>query len=212
MMEGISLKLTSYARMTQQKMWCNGKVICENPGVEPKQWLSEIYKKMGCDYPKFFKMDPLCKSGFLTAEQVMGSLQLPPDVPKEDWAVVGFNSAGSLDDDRTYQSTIQNPDSYFPSPAVFVYTLANIVTGEIAIRHKIKGESSFYVAQQFCPAAILRAVTDVLQLSPAQHVLAGWMDFDEGVCQTLLFSATLSEHQKTPVLTEALLQELWDAH
>ena len=42
-----------------------------------------------------------------------------------------------------FQETIQHADSYYPSPALFVYTLPNIVTGEIAIRNKYYGETSF---------------------------------------------------------------------
>lgn len=208
-MEEKQLRLMSYARITNQQVVSNGNIIIENIDTDIKHWLSEIYKKLGCDYPKFFKMDPLCKSGFLTAELVMSHLHLSPDEPKEDWAVVCFNSAGSLDDDRTYQATIQEADSYFPSPAVFVYTLANIVTGEIAIRHKIKGESSCYVAQKFQPGTILQAVNDVLQLTPARHVLAGWVDFDEGVCDVLLFAATLSSDPQMPLLTEPSLQDIF---
>ena len=208
-MEEKQLRLMSYARITNQQVVSDGKTIIENVDTDIKHWLSEVYKKLGCDYPKFFKMDPLCKSGYLTSELVMSHLHLSLDEPKEDWAVVCFNSAGSLDDDRTYQATIQEADSYFPSPAVFVYTLANIVTGEIAIRHKIKGESSCYVAQEFQPGEILQAVTDVLQLTPVRHVLAGWVDFDEGVCQTLLFAATFSSDPQMPLLTESALQDLY---
>ena len=208
-MEEKQLRLMSYARITNQQVVSNGNLILSNQDVDAKHWLSEIYKHLDCDYPKFFKMDPLCKSGFLTAELVMRNLQLVPEEPKEDWAVVCFNSAGSLDDDRTYQATIQEADSYFPSPAVFVYTLANIVTGEIAIRHKIKGESSCYVAQKFQPGTILQAVNDVLQRTPARHVLAGWVDFDEGVCDVLLFTTAFSSDPALPVVTEELLHEIY---
>ena len=193
-MEEKQLRLMSYARITNQQVVSNGETIIENIDTDIKHWLSEIYKKLGCDYPKFFKMDPLCKSGFLTAELVMSHLHLSPDEPKEEWAVVCFNSAGSLDDDRTYQATIQEADSYFPSPAVFVYTLANIVTGEMA---------------KFQPETILQAVNDVLQRTPARHVLAGWVDFDEGVCDVLLFAATLSSDAQMPLLTESTLQTIF---
>lgn len=208
-MEEKQLRLMSYARITNQQVVSNDETIIKNTDIDIKHWLSEIYKNLGYDYPKFFKMDPLCKSGFLTAELVMRNLQLVPEEPKEDWAVVCFNSAGSLDDDRTYQATIQEADNYFPSPAVFVYTLANIVTGEIAIRHKIKGESSCYVAQKFQPGTILHAVNDVLQRTPARHVLTGWVDFDEGVCDVLLFAVTLSDDPALPVATGELLHEIY---
>ena len=208
-MEAKQLRLMSYARITNQRVVSNGNLILENKEGDAKHWLSEIYKHLGCDHPKFFKMDPLCKSGFLTAELVMRNLHLVPEDPKEDWAVVCFNSAGSLDDDRTYQATIQEADNYFPSPAVFVYTLANIVTGEIAIRHKIKGESSFYVEEKFNAARVIGAAEDVLRLTPARHVLTGWVDFDEGVCDVLLFAVTLSDDPALPVATGELLQEIY---
>ena len=35
------------------------------------------------------------------------------------------------------------------SPALFVYTLPNIVIGEICIRHHFKGENAFFVFKQF---------------------------------------------------------------
>ena len=83
-MEEKQLRLMSYARITNQQVVSNGKTIAENIDTDIKHWLSEIYKKLGCDYPKFFKMDPLCKSGFLTAELVMNHLHLSPDELKED--------------------------------------------------------------------------------------------------------------------------------
>ena len=62
-------------------------------------------------------------------------------VPREDRAVVFFNRSASLQADTAYQATIQDPDNFYPSPAAFVYTLPNIVTGEIAIRNKYFGET-----------------------------------------------------------------------
>lgn len=107
--------------------------------------LTELYRAHVGDYPKFFKMDTLCKLGFVASELLLQAEGEPRFVPREDRAVILYNKHASLQADTAYQTTIQDPDNFFPSPAAFVYTLPNIVTGEIAIRNKYYGETSFFV-------------------------------------------------------------------
>ena len=149
---------------------------------DPKQWLSELYNHLGMNYPKFFKMDRQSKAGILAAEMVMRAVGQSNEELKNDWGVVCFNSAASLDDDRTYQETIQDSENYFPSPSVFVYTLANIVAGEMAIKYKLRGETSFYVSQHLDKKRLEEAVSDVFTQTKATHLLAGWVDYDNGHC------------------------------
>ena len=104
--------------------------------------LEAIYRKYIGDWPKFFKMDPLAKLGFVASElllQAEGGDRQPTDRR----AVILFNRSGSLADDINYQRGIDGPD-HLGSPSLFVYTLPNIVTGEIAIRNKYYAETSFY--------------------------------------------------------------------
>lgn len=155
---------------------------------DTKQWLSELYNHLGMAYPKFFKMDCLSKAGILAAEMVMRAVGQANEELKNDWGVVCFNSAASLDDDRTYQATIQDPENYFPSPSVFVYTLANIVAGEMAIKYKLRGETSFYVSEHFDKEKLKKAVADVFAQTNAKHLLAGWVDYDNGHCNVQLFA------------------------
>ena len=61
--------------------------------------------------------------------------------------------AASLDTDLKHQATIANPQEYYPSPAVFVYTLPNICLGEISIRHQLHTEGSFFVLDSYQQAA-----------------------------------------------------------
>ena len=126
--------------------------------------LVELYRRFAGDYPKFFKMDTLCRLGFIAAELLLKN-------GKAD-AVILANRSASLKNDNDYIATISG-SGYYPSPALFVYTLPNIVTGEIAIRHQITGETSFY---------ILRAPSELepLVLSAVSNrqsaVLAGWVE------------------------------------
>ena len=140
-------------------------------------FLAEAFRQTGIDYRKFYKMDPLARLGFLAAE-----LLLPPPIAdeplKEDWGLICFNSTASLAADRTYQRTIPPGDDFFPSPADFVYTLPNIVTGEIAIRHKIQGETMFYILPAFLPTEICHIVCETVRDAGLHHALVGWVDID----------------------------------
>ena len=137
--------------------------------------ITGLYREFVGDYPKFFKMDSLCKLGFIGAELLLKGVSAED---KENAAIILFNRNGSLVTDRNYQKTIAD-DNYFPSPALFVYTLANIVTGEIAIRNKIYGESSFYVLNGQDMDLMNDIINNAYLTSSPTFILTGWVDFDE---------------------------------
>lgn len=164
-------------QITQDEVWINGTPLLKRD--DDSDWLSHIYHTIGMQYPKFFKMDNLCKAGTLAAELVLKEEQFDRENGKEDWAILLMNSASSLDDDRKYQQTIAQSDNYYPSPAIFVYTLANIVTGEIAIRHKINGESSFYIFEKSSTETMNELVAQTFLDHPSlTHLICGWTDVD----------------------------------
>lgn len=155
-------------RITPGEVTVDGNVImtCAN--------LTELYRATSGDYPKFFKMDGLCRLGFLAAELLLGDMD---NAEKEHGAIILFNRNGSLITDRNYMRTISG-DSFFPSPALFVYTLANIVTGEIAIRHHIHGETSFHVLSEYDEKAMMETVRETFLTSSPAFILAGWADYE----------------------------------
>ena len=177
-----TISVISQCEITDDMVVLNGETIVTRK-ADSNSWLTDIYRQIGMAYPKFFKMDNLCKAGTLAAELLLKDMDFDRETVKPDWAVILMNSASSLDDDRHYQTTIQDADNYYPSPAVFVYTLANIVTGEIAIRHKIGGESSFYVLPSFSPELMQKTVSQCFAANPElTHIICGWADYDEGRC------------------------------
>jgi len=141
--------------------------------------LREIYKQiLRLNYPKFYKMDPLCQLGFIATELLLNGFDAPSLC--DDCAIVLFGKSGSLVSDIAHQHNIQDPQHFFPSPAIFVYTLPNIVTGEIAIRHHIHNETAFFALPQDNPQlmrsilmAILHDDTDV------NMAITGWLDCDD---------------------------------
>ena len=151
-------------------------VVLDGQAVETQEtgakMLVELYRRFAGDYPKFFKMDTLSRLGFIAAELLLSGRQT--DAPsRQQHAVDGIilaNRSASIKNDRDYLATIAE-GRYYPSPALFVYTLPNIVTGEIAIRHRIQGETSFYILDR--PEDLEPLIGQALSRSSAA-VLAGW--------------------------------------
>jgi len=173
------------------------KIICGNLWIKKQVHLSfktpeEItgfYRSLQVDYPKFFKMDGLSKLGFLASEMIFKDYE-NRFIPREDAAVVCFNSSSSLDIDVQYQDTINNIENYFPSPSLFVYTLPNIVTGEIAIRNKFFGETSFYIFENFEKKHIFRTVLNVFSDKITNFVLLAWIEYFENTFEASMFLVT----------------------
>ena len=138
--------------------------------------LTELYRNHIGDYPKFFKMDTLSKLGFIASELLLNTEGNRDFEPREDRAVIFFNRNASLQADTHYQSTIQNPENFFPSPAAFVYTLPNIVTGEIAIRNKYFGETSFMVIDDYDEKIIMKNLENAFQDPITKTIIGGWVD------------------------------------
>lgn len=139
--------------------------------------LTEAYRQYINDYPKFFKMDGLCKLGFIASELLLQQENATRFVARDDRSVILFNHSGSIDADKNYQMTISADKDYFPSPAMFVYTLPNIITGEIAIRNKYYGETSFYVLDSFSAEMIINVCVLTQCDNATKSVLAGWLDY-----------------------------------
>ena len=144
-----------------------------------KDLLTALYRQYVGDYPKYYKMDPLSRLGFIASELLLQAEGAERFVACDDRAVIFFNHSSSVCADRQYIETIVDPDNCFPSPSVFVYTLPNIVTGEIAIRNGYHGETSFYIL----PRQDDRLMQQILQAScldsTTQSILCGWLDYED---------------------------------
>jgi len=149
------------------------------------EFLAALYRSLKTDYPKFFKMDGLSKLGFLASELIFGDEAVRFE-PRRDMAVVCFNRSASLEADLAYQETIRPGENYFPSPSVFVYTLPNIVAAEIAIRNRIFGETSFFVAEHFDAGQTAAAVSHAFRNADARYVLTAWVEYSGGRYETLM--------------------------
>ena len=137
--------------------------------------ISDFYHSMQITYPKFYKMDGISKLGFIASETLLKGNENRFD-PCEDTAVICFNRSASSEIDRQYQGTISDNKNFFPSPSLFVYTLPSIVLGEIAIRNKFLGETSFYILENFDVAQITETVKNAFFDKSTKQVLFAWIE------------------------------------
>lgn len=148
-----------------------------------------LYREAGISYPKFFKMDLLSKVAFLAAEWVVPAVV---NADKNHIATVVSTGSGCLDVDKRFEESRAG----LASPALFVYTLPNIMLGEICIRHGFKGEQVCTVAAEPDPAWLSFCVSDQLQHRGTEACLCGHVEAVEGRLEACLLwvSAQPSAH------------------
>lgn len=139
--------------------------------------LNYLYKDRIGNYPKFYKMDGLARLGFVASELILAQEGQKRFVNNERRAVVFFNKYGTAHADMEYLKTISDEDNFYPSPSEFVYTLPNIVNGEISIRNEYCGETCFYIL----PEKDERRMNEILQTSfldnKIDSILTGWIEY-----------------------------------
>lgn len=111
-------------------------------------------------------MDILSKLAFLAVEILSPDLS---QINKERVAVVLSTSEGCLEVDKKFEES----RSTFASPALFVYTLPNIMLGEICIRHKIKGAQICLIEASVQPELLHFYVSDLLERRRTEACLCG---------------------------------------
>ena len=147
---------------------------------EDGQTLTDIYKQQIGDYPKFYKMDLLTRLAFVATEKTHSNSPLKGEDKKT--ALILFNHSSSIVADRQFFETIRDADNYFPSPSVFVYTLPNITTGEVAIRHHLCGETSFYILPDKDEDLMQQILEASIAGTNTKTVISGWVDAESETC------------------------------
>ncbi|HKX86483.1 MAG TPA: hypothetical protein VJL37_07410 [Flavobacterium sp.] len=167
--------ISEYCVIENNSVTINGNKHFESEELTFSEFAKTIYKKNEIDYPKFFKMDGLSKLAFLASEIILKKVARIDE--ENDIAVVFSNKSSSLDTDVKYQDSIASKEAYFPSPAVFVYTLPNICIGEVSIKHNLKSENAFFIFDEL-PFEFIRNYAEVLlETQKAEKVLCGWVEY-----------------------------------
>lgn len=162
--------IKSFCTIEANGISVDGARVFESQAESFHEFSKEALRHFGIQYPKFFKMDALSKLAFLGSELLLNGNSEPQT------ALLLSNSSSSLDTDVTYQESIASKENYFPSPAVFVYTLPNICLGEISIRHGLKTENSFFIFGAFNPEFLFGYAESLINTGKAEQVLCGWTE------------------------------------
>lgn len=144
-----------------------------------KQFLKEVYKELEMGYSKFFKMDVLCKASLIATEFLVRNNNISEKYNEEEIALVMANQSSSLDTDLKHQESISDENAYFPSPSIFVYTLPNILLGEICIKYKWQGEQIFFLQEQLDAFFMMDYVHQLFENTPTKACVLGWVDYLE---------------------------------
>lgn len=177
-----SVKKKHRVHITPQGVWLDGKVFAIDKEGKQSSLLTALYKQIIGNYPKYYKMDGLFRLGFIASELLLKAERdegsFTEDTNKTR-AIVFFNRSSSIASDKKYLASIVEKDNYFPSPSVFVYTLPNIVTGEIAIRNGYHGETSFYILPHKNELLMQDIIETTFMDEQTTSVLTGWLDYED---------------------------------
>jgi hypothetical protein len=174
--------ITASSLISPNKIFKNGQPFFEKTG-NAGSFLDAVYAHFKISYPKFHKMDHLCKLGFMATEVLLQGSDHENKYNETETGLVLCNAHASLDVDLKYVKTIHSG----ASPALFVYTLPNIVIGEISIRHHFKGENAFFVFKQFDGNFIAEYVNGLFENKLIRNCICGWVDILKEDYRALLF-------------------------
>lgn len=150
-------------------------------------------------------MDALSKLGWLASEVLLKDELIINEIENSKVGIVLTNANASLDTDEKYfQSTKE-----IASPALFVYTLPNIVTGEICIRNKFTGENSFFIFDTFNAKFLQQYVSGLFNNNIVQLCICGWVDVLNEDYKTVLFLIATKPQPESLLFTEENMNTLF---
>jgi hypothetical protein len=183
----MKLSIQKYCTIVPERVIIEGQQLIKVDAQESlEKSIIQTYHELKMNYVKFFKMDSLSKLAIIATETLLRETDLYNAENKNDVAIVLSNASSSLVADANYQKTICNPENYFPSPSLFVYTLPNISIGEICIKHKIYGENVFLISRKFDSALLYFYVNELFGNSDVKNCITGWVEFNNTGYEALL--------------------------
>jgi len=169
--ESPELTPVHHVKISQDGTFVDGMKMC---GAEA---LTAIYKSKIGNYPKYYKMDSLSRLAFVASELLLQCEEETRQFDIGNRPVVFFSNAGSVKTDAEYIATIKDPENFFPSPSLFVYTLPNITTGEVAIRNKYHAETLFVMFKDKDAEAMEKINRAMMYDPEAQSLISGWIEY-----------------------------------
>ncbi len=200
------LQITSRIQILKNNIFKDGKIAFEYSGENTSDFLRAIYKYLEISYPKFYKMDNLSKLGFLASELLLKGKKLAENYLPEEIGICLSNNNSSLDADIKYFQSTQD----IASPSLFLYTLPNIVIGEICIRNKIQGENSFFISSDFDPEVLYNYVELLFEEQVLRACICGWVECFESEYSVLLMLVEMDVQNSRMTFTKDNCSQLYN--
>jgi len=182
--------ITKTTHLTQNKVWCNDQIVYQQDTESNFQdFIKAAFKQLCTPYPKFYKMDSLSKLAFVASEVLLKDTDLLSKYSKEEIGLVFLNNSSTINTDREHQKSISDRTNYFPSPAIFVYTLPNIMLGEICIKNGFFGENLLLISEKFDAEMIYRQVNMLFENQRLQSCITGWVDAEDNNYEAFIMLA-----------------------
>lgn len=202
--------IKSYCHIKDNKVYQNGQLIFDGESLPLKEFLKAVYKHLKLKYAKFYKMDEISKLGFLASEMALENANIM-DMKESEKGLVFSNSQSTLYTDNLHQQSINDPSNYYPSPSVFVYTLPNIMIGEISIRHKFRGENAFFIFEHFKEKFVVDYINLLFKKGKIKGSLGGWVDQSANNYEAFVYWTEVSENlENTKEHTDNQIKELYE--
>ena len=184
----MSFVIKKYCSISNARVRINGREQFSYAGEDGyKKFIRAAYKHFNIDYPKFFKMDTLCKLGFAAIDILLQEEHISDRHAAGKTGIILCNASSSLEVDEKHQDTIKDREQYFPSPSNFVYTLPNIMAGEAAIKHIFRGENTVLITDHFDPELLQTIVEPVFASNTLSCCICGWVEQYKDNYEAVLF-------------------------
>ena len=189
--------ITASCAISKGAVYKNGEPLFANRNADLTGFLLSVYQYLTLNYVRFYKMDNLSKLGWLASELLLKNSFHAEKYRPEETGLLLANSNSSLDTDLKYVQTIID----MPSPSVFVYTLPNIMIGEICIRNHFKGETALFVFERFDAVFMEQYVNNLMNNGILQACICGWVELLETEYKAVLFLVEKKANEQTNIFT-----------
>ena len=112
----MELFITRYMKLQDHRVLLNGIVEYASEVGSVGELFRSVYLHYNIDYPKFFKMDNLCKLAFLSAEILLQGTDILQKYPGEQIGIILENASSSLEYDRKHHGIHPRPEPILPEP------------------------------------------------------------------------------------------------
>ncbi len=147
------------------------------------EWKKYIYQSLSIEYSKFHKMDALAKMAICGLKVIEKEYDLN-HFKDEEIALIFANKSSSYYSDNKHFTNYTKLNTL--SPSDFVYTLPNILTGEIAILKKWYGENVFFIQEEF-DLEFFKEQINFYFYKGAKACLCGWIESNNELEEAILF-------------------------